>query len=220
MTLHTCTSLSLCSSVSVSVYLSLFICLCVCLFLSLAFPISLSVLLHLSFLSVLIFVVAYCRISEIAEKTTHLILIYWSLHSTLLSHSLPPSLPPSLFLPPPPPHPIPPHTHTHRANKHLIYGWLQNVKTSVFLLSFLFLSHLFIHWSLWIPMFVCAYCRISEIAEWAIHLMIQMLVSLTLKVLVTTIDTQWEGMGDVGSARYKPALLPPCLTIWVLSYSN
>ena len=30
----------------------------------------------------------------------------------------------------------------------------------------------------------------------------------TLKVLVTTIDTQWEGMGDVGSARYKPALLP------------
>ena len=25
---------------------------------------------------------------------------------------------------------------------------------------------------------------------------------LTLKVLVTTIDAQWEGMGDVGSARY------------------
>ena len=32
---------------------------------------------------------------------------------------------------------------------------------------------------------------------------------LTLKVLVTTIDAQWEGMGDVGSARYEPALLPP-----------
>ena len=43
---------------------------------------------------------------------------------------------------------------------------------------------------------------------------------LTLKVLVTTIDAQWEGMEDVGSARYKPALLPPCLTIRVLSYSN
>ena len=43
---------------------------------------------------------------------------------------------------------------------------------------------------------------------------------LTLKVLVTTIDAQWEGMGDVGSARYEPALLPPCLTIRVLSYSN
>ena len=42
---------------------------------------------------------------------------------------------------------------------------------------------------------------------------------LTLKVLVTTIDAQWEGMGDVGSARYEPAL-PPCLTIRVLSYSN
>ena len=27
--------------------------------------------------------------------------------------------------------------------------------------------------------------------------------TLTLKVLVTTIDAQWEGMGDVGSARYE-----------------
>ena len=45
-------------------------------------------------------------------------------------------------------------------------------------------------------------------------------ICLTLKVLVTTVDAQWEGMGDVGSARYEPALLPPCPTIWVLSYSN
>ena len=43
---------------------------------------------------------------------------------------------------------------------------------------------------------------------------------LTLKVLVTTIDTQCEGMGDLGSARYEPALLPPCPTIRVLSYSK
>ena len=43
---------------------------------------------------------------------------------------------------------------------------------------------------------------------------------LTLKVLVATIDAQWEGMGDVGSARYEQALLPPCPTIRVLSYSN
>ena len=43
---------------------------------------------------------------------------------------------------------------------------------------------------------------------------------LTLTVLVATIDAQWEGMGDVGSARYEPALLPPCPTIKVLSYSN
>ena len=43
---------------------------------------------------------------------------------------------------------------------------------------------------------------------------------LTLKVLVTTIDAQWEGMGDVGSARCEPALLPPCPTIRVLSYSS
>ena len=33
--------------------------------------------------------------------------------------------------------------------------------------------------------------------------------TLTLKVLVMTIDPQWEWMGDVGSARYEPALLPP-----------
>ena len=43
---------------------------------------------------------------------------------------------------------------------------------------------------------------------------------LTLEVLVTTIDAQWEGMGDAGSARYEPALLPPCSTISVLSNSN
>ena len=43
---------------------------------------------------------------------------------------------------------------------------------------------------------------------------------LTLKVLVATIDAQWEGMEDVGLVRYEPALLPPCPTIMVLSYSN
>ena len=44
--------------------------------------------------------------------------------------------------------------------------------------------------------------------------------TLTLTVLVTTIDAQWEGMWDVGSMRYEPALLPPCPTIRVLSYCN
>ena len=34
------------------------------------------------------------------------------------------------------------------------------------------------------------------------------------------ITTQCEGMGEVGSARYEPALLPPCPSIRVLSYSN
>ena len=37
--------------------------------------------------------------------------------------------------------------------------------------------------------------------------------TLTLKVLVATNDAQWVEMGDVGSARYEPALLPPCPTI-------
>ena len=49
---------------------------------------------------------------------------------------------------------------------------------------------------------------------------LQAFALLTLKVLVTTIDAQWEGMGDVGSARYEQALLPPCPTIRVLSYSR
>ena len=44
--------------------------------------------------------------------------------------------------------------------------------------------------------------------------------SLTLTVLVVTIDAQWEGMEDVGSARYEPALLSPYPTIRVLSYNN
>ena len=45
-------------------------------------------------------------------------------------------------------------------------------------------------------------------------------VCASIKVLVMTIDAQWEGMGDVGSVRYESALLPPCSTIRVLSYSN
>ena len=50
---------------------------------------------------------------------------------------------------------------------------------------------------------------------------------LTLTVLVATIDAlghfetgQCEGMGEVGSAGYEPALLPPCPSIRVLSYNN
>ena len=44
--------------------------------------------------------------------------------------------------------------------------------------------------------------------------------TLSLKVLVVTTNAQWEGMGDVGLAKYELALLPPCPTIRVLSYSN
>ena len=39
--------------------------------------------------------------------------------------------------------------------------------------------------------------------------------TLTLKVLVATIDAHWEGMGDVGSARYEPALLQKFSTLRV-----
>ena len=43
---------------------------------------------------------------------------------------------------------------------------------------------------------------------------------LTLKVIVAPSDAQWEGMGDAGLARYEPALLLPCPTLRILSYSN
>ena len=62
-------------------------------------------------------------------------------------------------------------------------------------------------------------CNLLSSINSASHL-VAVVMGLTLKVLVVTIDAQWEGMGDVGSVRYEPALLPPCLTIKVLSYSN
>ena len=65
----------------------------------------------------------------------------------------------------------------------------------------------------------CLYCRMKGNYRIAVLSWVYT-EALTLTVLVTTIDAQWEGMGDVGSARYEPALLPPCPTIRVLSYSN
>ena len=63
-----------------------------------------------------------------------------------------------------------------------------------------------------VPSVVCNVCSIQLAC---CHFM-----TLTLTVLVATIDAQWEGMGDIVSARYEPALLPPWPTIRVLSYSN
>ena len=45
-------------------------------------------------------------------------------------------------------------------------------------------------------------------------------VRVCVKSYSASRDAQCKGMGDVGSARYEPALLPPCPTIRVLSYSN
>ena len=43
----------------------------------------------------------------------------------------------------------------------------------------------------------------------------------TSKLLNRIITAQWEGMRDVGLARYEPTLLPPpCLTIRVVNYNN
>ena len=43
---------------------------------------------------------------------------------------------------------------------------------------------------------------------------------LTETLLNGIITAQWEGIGDVGLARYEPALLPPWPTFRALSYSN
>ena len=60
----------------------------------------------------------------------------------------------------------------------------------------------------------------TQVGKSEIPVEVVILSVLALTVVVATIDAQWEGMGDVGSARYEPALLPPCPTIRVLSYSN
>ena len=45
----------------------------------------------------------------------------------------------------------------------------------------------------------------THVQNWHILDICIMLHRLTLKVLVTTSDAQWEGIGDVGLARYEPA---------------
>ena len=42
---------------------------------------------------------------------------------------------------------------------------------------------------------------LTHVAMHAMHVIDESM--LTLKVLVATIDAQWEEMGDVGSARYE-----------------
>ena len=63
----------------------------------------------------------------------------------------------------------------------------------------------------------------EENKTWVCEVFAKTIVSfscLTLTVLIATIDAQWEGTGDVESARYEPALLPLCPAIRVLRYSN
>ena len=74
----------------------------------------------------------------------------------------------------------------------------------------------------WLLAFLCVYAYVLASKGTPFMLVTHTIIYivLTLKVLATTIDAQWEGMGDVGSARYEPVLLPPCPTIRVLSYSN
>ena len=63
----------------------------------------------------------------------------------------------------------------------------------------------------------CISCALST-PQRNLNLLVYYYHKLALTVLVVTIDALREGMGDVGSARYEPALLPPCPTIRVLTY--
>ena len=60
-----------------------------------------------------------------------------------------------------------------------------------------------------------------------VHVHVQYMYILTLKVLVATIDAQWEGIRDVGSARYQycvqvsdKLLIPCCLCSLFCSISS
>ena len=48
--------------------------------------------------------------------------------------------------------------------------------------------------------------------------MVQQSLMLLYGMKCCSLYRLWEGIGDVGSVRYKPVLLPPCLTIGFLSY--
>ena len=54
----------------------------------------------------------------------------------------------------------------------------------------------------------------SEEKDWALH------TTRQCPLQNRVITAQCEGMGEVGSARYEPALLPPCPSIRALRYSN
>ena len=61
-------------------------------------------------------------------------------------------------------------------------------------------------------------CVVRRIVLMILHYMSVIILGILFPQRKYPIDAQWEGMGDVGSARYELALLPPCPTIRVLSY--
>ena len=82
-----------------------------------------------------------------------------------------------------------------RTLSHWAYHW--NKRSTAAVLKFC--SKLFLPWS----------CASANHDNWCTGTLLNRLIA-----------AQWEGMRDVGSARYEPALLPPCSTIRVLSCSN
>ena len=87
--------------------------------------------------------------------------------------------------------------------------------------------HLLIKITIQLKFPIFRYCMISPQNEHCFRLGRNIVSNCFSYVLTCTgtllnriITAQWEGMGDVGSARYEPTLLPPCPTIKILSYSN
>ena len=108
---------------------------------------------------------------------------------------------------------------------------------SVFVIHIYYLSSCMAFTSSGFSFHLCFYLTVSDLfhstllylSDYSNSLFVY--VILTLKVPDTAnwcTATRWnkimtaqcEGMGEVGSARYEPALLPPCPSIRVLSYSN
>ena len=119
-------------------------------------------------------------------------------------------------------HPLPTGSHWHHHTASWMeysclhfYTWSDPLHTD----CWLWLSHVLqLKWKqvlLWVYCFVTFDTYTTHVLTFS-----KQAGALTLKVLIATIDAQWEGMGDVGSETYEPALLPPCPTIRVLNYSN
>ena len=67
-----------------------------------------------------------------------------------------------------------------------------------------------------------AYAMFKSKSEYPLHTAVRTKREDVLFLYLVENDSKvrWEGMGHVGLARYELALLPPCLTIRVFSYSN
>ena len=104
-----------------------------------------------------------------------------------------------------------------------IYDYLKFKKSLRFYLqTYVVNKHRYNHYTCILHIFMSAQCTFMshQIHFYHQSLYDSCITSKTTCNALPAIDAQWDGMGDAGSERYKPALLPPCPTIRVSSYSS